>query len=357
MARYRHPTTVGLAAADWPAPIRTRWLVAIAEGDHLLDGGHASHWSPKTRRTAERALGQFVRFAIETGWIRDGDLVPDCMGEAALRAYLKCLQSRVGLVTMQTLLRQLSSAMRALYPEFDRTLLKSLLARLNFRTPPPQKEVQLLPSPGALVELGMALMDHWRDRNAHDLRINAADYRNGLMIALLALCPIRLANLAQMRIGKHVDVAGRPVRVSFDASETKAKRPISFDWPAELDGRLRYYLEEVRPILVSNERVLDAMWPSLFNRPMNESGIYTAITKATKTRLGYPVTPHMFRDAAATYVSEMRPERAHLAAGVLQHKSFETTRAHYVRGQQHNAAKRYHDTVDAIIRQAGEDIT
>jgi hypothetical protein len=57
------------------------------------------------------------------------------------------------------------------------------------------------------------------------------DYRDGLMIAFLALCPVRVANLAAMQIGKHLSyAAGRP-RVAFDASETKGKQALEFDFP------------------------------------------------------------------------------------------------------------------------------
>jgi integrase len=87
---------------------------------------------------------------------------------------------------------------------------------------------------------------------------------------------------------------------------------------------------------------------------MGESGIYTAIKQVTHARFGYAVTPHDFRDAAATFISEMRPESAQLAAGVLQHVSFETTRAHYIRGQQHHAARRYQDLINDIVRAASE---
>ena len=41
----------------------------------------------------------------------------------------------------------------------------------------------------------------------------------------------------------------------------------------------------------------------------------------TSRALGQPVNPHLFRDAAATFIAEMAPEHALLAAAVLQHRS------------------------------------
>ena len=84
---------------------------------------------------------------------------------------------------------------------------------------------------------------------------------------------------------------------------------------------------------------------------MSAQGIYTRITQVTEKHFGHAITPHMFRDAAATFVAEMTPERALMAAAVLQHRSFETTRRHYIHGQQHLAAKRYHAAIaDLVIR-------
>jgi hypothetical protein len=57
---------------------------------------------------------------------------------------------------------------------------------------------------------------------------------------------------------------------------------------------------------------------------MKPSSIYHRIKHITEAQLGRPITPHMFRDAAATFISEMAPERALMAASVLQHRSFRT---------------------------------
>ncbi len=354
MARYQNSMTVGLAVAQWPAPIRQRWLTATAEGDELFDGGVASHWSAKTHRTNARAFGQFIRFMMEHHLLQGEDLCPNCLNEPALRPFVEQLRCRITPTSVLSVLRRISAVLRLLYPHLDRSLLKFAISRLDHTVKENGKALSLLPTPDELLCLGFDLMRGWQARAAHDRRINAADYRNGLMIAFLALCPIRLGNLAQMQIGRHIDLASYPVRISFEDFEVKGRRMLVFDWPEELGDELSFYLSKVRPILARHQCVIRAMWPSLHNRPMNESGIYTAITKVTSGRLGYAVTPHEFRGAAATFISEMRPESAQLAAGVLQHASFETTRAHYIRGQQHHAARRYQDLINDIVRAASE---
>jgi hypothetical protein len=53
----------------------------------------------------------------------------------------------------------------------------------------------------------------------------------------------------------------------------------------------------------------------------------------------------------------MTPERAMMAAAVLQHRQLEPTMRSYIHGQQHLAAHTYHAAIDDLIaRAAGERI-
>ena len=60
----------------------------------------------------------------------------------------------------------------------------------------------------------------------------------------------------------------------------------------------------------------------------------------------------MFRRAAATYVSDVAPERALMITGVLGHAGFRTAQRHYIKGQQHMAMIKYQEALhDLISRQ------
>ena len=243
----------------------------------------------------------------------------------------------------------MNSAVRAMDPDADRTFLQLAISRLSKASHPVRNKTQRLVPTTTLYTLGQTLMAKWQERVAHDPRFNAMDYRDGFMIAFLALCPLRLENLAQMRIGQHLLFDGEMVRVAFSASEMKSKRALEFEFPANLRAQLDVYLSRMRPVLMKNAPPSDALWPSLHNRQMTEHGIYTRIVQVTEKALGHPVTPHMFRDAAATFIAEMAPEHALLAAAVLQHTKLQTTLDHYIHGQQHLAAHKYHGAIDELI--------
>jgi integrase/recombinase XerD len=171
------------------------------------------------------------------------------------------------------------------------------------------------------------------------------------MIAFLALCPVRVDNLAHMEIGRHLHFDGEIARVTFAAQEMKGGRPLEFDWPDTLRPALDYYLRHVHPMLYDLPQIGAPLWPSLHRckRQMGASGIYTRIMQVTAKQLGCSINPHMFRDAAATFIAETTPERALLAAAVLQHRNFQITKDHYIRGQQHQMLHRYQDAIDALI--------
>ena len=115
------------------------------------------------------------------------------------------------------------------------------------------------------------------------------------------------------------------MRVVFAGHETKGGRPLEFDWPRNCAERSNSISAAMHPMLYDRCPNSDApLWPSLQRRKrqMGECGIYMRITKVTMKHLGRHINPHMFRDAAATFIAEMTPDRALLAAGVLQHRTF-----------------------------------
>ena len=351
MARYRHPFTVGLPFEQWPTLDKGAWSSANRIGDLLTGSGPAAAWKPKTRRTVRKAYGNWLCYLGQTGQLKEVSTVGGRLTTDCLRGYIAELRARVSARTVVTQLRSLSQAFLALDPDTDREILKLVISRLERIAPTSQTKADSLKSPTELVALGEHLMSTWQRRPAHDPRLNAMDYRDGLMIAFLARCPIRLENLAQMRLSQHLTREAGRWRVMFEPEEMKGKRALAFDFPEELSQALDTYLRTIHPMLYDGPQAGAPLWPSLHKkkRQMTAHGIYTRITQITSAHFGRPVTPHMFRDAAATFIAEMTPERALMAAAVLQHRSFETTRRHYIHGQQHLAATRYHQAIAELV--------
>ena len=76
-------------------------------------------------------------------------------------------------------------------------------------------------------------------------------HRDGLIIALLALAPLRRRNLAGLRLRRNLVETNGSWLISLDVSETKTHAPLEILWPDDLLGPLRTYLNVHRPELAN----------------------------------------------------------------------------------------------------------
>lgn len=358
MARRKPPFTVGLPLDAWPDLDRRAWEEANRNGD-ILDGqGPAARWTAKTRASGRKAYGCWLRYLMDRDRLEHVTAIGERVSLENLRDYIGELRPQLSPNTVLTRLRHLSMAIAAMDPAADRSLINLAIGRLTPLSRPVRDKTPKLVSPVVLLDLGMKLIAGWQGRAGHDPRLNAMDFRDGLMIAFLALCPIRVANLAAMTIGGHLTFpAGRP-RIQFAATEMKGKRALAFDWPDCLVQSLEFYLREIHPLLYAGSlETPPPLWPSLARRQpqMTPHGIYTRITQVTEKHLGVAISPHLFRDAAATFIAELAPEHARMAAAVLQHRSFATTNRHYIHGPQHLAAHKYQGAIADVVASRDPD--
>ena len=99
-----------------------------------------------------------------------------------------------------------------------------------------------------LVDAGRTLMAEAEIAKRPKLT-RARMFRNGLMVALLAYCPIRLKNFAALEIGRSfVNVDGM-WWIVLTAAETKEKREDERPVPEELTNWIDRYLSSYRPVL------------------------------------------------------------------------------------------------------------
>ena len=163
-------------------------------------------------------------------------------------------------------------------------------------------------------------------------------YRDGLIIALLALIPLRRRALAALRFGKHLVRYGDLWALDIPAKDVKTKRPLEYPISSELSGYIDLYLNEIRP-LIPGAKAHDYLWPSSRGRPMSDGVIYGAVGRRTRKALGVPVNLQRFRSAAATLWSSRDPANVRGAKDLLGHASFGTTEKHYIMAQSRLAGR------------------
>ncbi|HVJ44524.1 MAG TPA: site-specific integrase [Dongiaceae bacterium] len=158
-------------------------------------------------------------------------------------------------------------------------------------------------------------------------------YRDGLFILIGANAPERLRALTSIQVNQ-IDL--RAGTISFGSSQIKTKRAIVRHLPAHVMG----YLEEWLLIWRRSQAPQHGgLWLAKGGRAPDSTTLYAAMVKGTEPALGFRISPHDFRDAAATTVVENRPAAPRLATIVLDHRSEVMTRNYTEKANQIGATR------------------
>ena len=169
----------------------------------------------------------------------------------------------------------------------------------------------------------------------------ARNYRNGLMLALLAFCPIRLKNFAQLEIGKTFQYIEGSWWIILTADHTKSRRADERRVADILTPFITEFLEVFRPILLAGHQGTVLWISSTTKCRMTIKNLGVLISKITKYEIGIDVSPHLFRTAAASTTASEMGALPGLATGLLGHVDRAITEIHYNRARTCDAAISY----------------
>ena len=331
-----------LSYNQWPEEDRDRWGAANRSGaDPFDDCGPAAHLAEPTRQNLKGCYARFLGYlslkkssllacAPETRLNRE--IVADYV---AFRAP-SCSESGIAIE-----LQHLRQALRYICPDVDCTWLHIIAKRIAAKAPPKQQKYHLVTSE-ILYALGIELMDRAvvnAAGNGNVPKSDAFDYRDGLLIALVASVPLRRRTIAALRIGKHLLKSGELWELDIPARDMKNYRPADYPISPNLSARINVYLGQFRGrIPRSNEH--DGLWASDKGRPMDDGTIYDTVRRRTLVAFGFAVNLHRFRSAAGTFWSIHDPVNVRGVKDLLGHGSFDkTTAAHYIMSQSRIAGR------------------
>ena len=135
-------------------------------------------------------------------------------------AFTPELHGRVGSVTRASYISKIQRIARILAPERDLAWLREIEGDLRYEARPRPKYHRIVPSQ-RLLALGLELIRRGETSNHLTDLARARLVRDGLMIALLALCPIRLRNLAELRVGRQLRRVGETWWIILEAPRRK----------------------------------------------------------------------------------------------------------------------------------------
>jgi integrase len=344
--RRPRPNRSCLRVDDWPAPDRAAWAAAIQPGDLLEPGGPASHWSPASRRKTASGYGRYLAWLNAKSSLDPSCPPADRVTKEQVSAYVADLSARNRGYTVLCRVQELYDAIRVMAPDRDWAWLRRIGSAVRSRTQPARSKVGRVLPPHLLAELGMELMA--RADSVADLTPlqRAVLFRDGLMIALLAYRPVRISNLAAMVIGRHLVQQGGAYWLRFEAEEMKGRRMFEATVPADALPGLERYLQHYRVILLTGAgrrppATTDALWVSETATAMASISIHNRFRKHTKTAFGVAVSPHLFRDSAATAVATDGPAHVRAIMPILGHARLATSENHYNHARSLDASRKY----------------
>ena len=234
-----------------------------------------------------------------------------------VEVYVAELKSRVSSVTVYGSIQKLRRFVQLIAPGSDLGWLIEIERQLYSERRPRPKWGRVVTA-DVLVDAGRTLMAEAEIAKRPEFT-RARMFRNGLMVALLAYCPIRLKNFAALEIGRSFVNVDGTWWIVLTAAETKEKREDERPVPEDLTASIERYLEIYRPILAGGKAGTNALWFAINGKPMSYASMGELIAETTGMTIGVAVSPHLFRTAGVTTLATRAGDKPHAGSALLHH--------------------------------------
>jgi integrase/recombinase XerD len=335
-----------LPLKDWPLADRLLWQRGFSDDHDPFAEATGAHLA---KASQERCLCAWRRFL---GFLTDRDPIALEVAPVArltierLRPFVSHLAETNAPTSVASITEALYEAARFMMPESDWTWLKNVKSRLHAAAPARSPTGPVITSV-QLLDLGQRLMDEVEAslKTSFDIH-KAVQYRDGLIVALLAFVPIRPRNLIALVIGRQMVLEGERWFIIIPGEETKTGTDIEFSLPEILVPYFATYLEVVRPRIIRRAPCA-SLWVSHMGGALSYVGLVKVFQRLS-SRLGIRISPHDARDAAATTWAISAPDQIGVARDLLTHSDLRTTNKHYNRARGIEASRAYRQVIAGI---------
>jgi hypothetical protein len=242
-----------LRQADWPEADRAAFANAFDRVCDVFDeNSSGSRLKPRTKAALWFAYRRWL------GWINQH--CPDLMEVSpvhrvtpeTIKAFVVHLRISCSPRTVATQVGKLYDALRHMCPAHDWGWLKLLKTRLERATPKPGRRPIVITSQ-RLVDAGLARLDDVEiafatarpSASGKYLQALALAYRDGLLVAIAALVPMRRTNIAQLEIGTTIRLRREHWSIHIPGDQVKNEETFDADLPDWIDARIERYLAAI----------------------------------------------------------------------------------------------------------------
>ena len=319
-----------LPLGAWPEGDRLGWLAAIEFDNGLFSGKPRPRRRPVTVAAIQGSYGRWLT------WLKDEHpailkLDPgERLTSETVTLYVDALRARLRDVSIGTALVHIQTVTFLLAPGTQTAWLRPVVGRFRRRSTSARRKAERVVDSGDLLRFGMELMRPEPRPTSPAHHAALLRYRDGLIVALLAMRPLRMGNFLGVRLGVHLAERHGVPWLSFPGEETKNGLDLEFPFPPDLLRNLRHYVDAVRPrLLAAGKRDTDRLWLSRTGSPLGRQTLYAMLKRRTGERFGKELGPHLFRDCLATSLAASEPDLGWAVAYMLGHRAPESADRSY----------------------------
>ena len=329
-----------LPFAEWPTGDQLGWAEACQPAQRLKRGGAGSHLAQVSQDDIANRYGLFLDFLCRNGRLDLSKSAAALVTPDDVNGYMIELKARVRSVTVWNSIYKLRRAVQLIAPGTDFGWLTEIEKDLALDMIPRSKADRLVLTE-RLVEAGLTLVREAEMFGKTPLA-RATGVRNGLLIALLALHPLRIKNFAALAIGDTFpNIEGR-WWLHIPSGNTKSHRIDERQVPEFITEAVNNYVKTHRTVLCRGDAEQAALWiSSTTGRQLTTKNLGTLISKLTHESIGVDVSPHLFRTAGASTAAVYGGKHPHLASALLNHRDPRVTEEHYNRATTFSAGEEY----------------
>ena len=260
--------------------------------------------------------------------------------------YIAELKGLVGSTTLHGAIAKLRRVAQYMVPGRDFRWLAEIVNDLAMVAWPRPKFDRIV-AIEVLIKAGLTLINEAETSRNLTALARACQIRNGLMVAMLAFCPIRPKNFAALEIGRSFVKIKGCWWIVLSAAETKEKRPDERRINELLTPAIDRYLGQYRPVLARADKSSSALWLCCNSgAPIkNRRTLREVISDTTLATVGVAVSPHLFRSCAASSAATYGRENPHLASALLHHTHPSVAEDHYIRATSLTAAENFRQVI------------
>jgi hypothetical protein len=332
----------------WPAADQLAWAAACKPAERLKRGGTASHMKAITRRDLVRRYGYFLDHVERTEGLDRNAQATAYVTPDRVEHFRTKIEGRISSVTVYGTIYKLRRMAQLLMTGRDFTWLSDIEKDLALVMVPRSKCDRLVYSE-VLIDAGMTLMIEADTAMHRSALARAREFRNGLMIALLALHPVRLKNFAALEIGGTFrKVNGRWCFV-ISANYTKETRPDERPVDPILIHWIDHYLTIHRPVLARTGDASFCLWLSSNDgSAMTYGAVEKVVKQTTLATVGVDVSPHLFRSAGVSTCAVHAGDQPRLGSALMHHTDPRVAEKHYNHAKCASDAQKFADLIRTL---------